>query len=295
MSDGRHSRSVAEGAVDFGKHSDDYSKYRPGLPDHWYSKLDALIEQTHGTSDKERTLNILDLGCGPGTIAFELLRRYSKCQMTCVDISENQIKAAERKLDTQYAQRCRFFVASADELRQIEQIAPHSMDVVVCGQCWPWFDAQRTLSEVSRVLRRGSGLLVIAQYCYLPRLSEVARLTEQLIVSERYNPRWTHSDFDGLYPTQIEQIVSAKHFDFDWLICYDYDETFSLFSWIKRVDTCNGVHELSEQQLDVFNDELERRLRTYFIEKQECVPDTFAVKHRIWTVIAKVTDTRAML
>ena len=110
---------------------------------------------------------------------------------------------------------------------------------------------------------------------------------------------WKHGDSNGLYPQQIEQILDIGHplWTFDQLICYDYDQPFSILSWIKRINTCNGIHGLSEDKMDTFNRELERILTEYFRRKYGQIPRTFMVKHRIWTLVAKFSDDtqRSML
>eukprot|EP01084_Bolivina_argentea_P037611 69566_1 len=291
--------AVSIGVVDFGKKSEDYARYRPGMPDDWYLKLDKLIEEHYGVNYKNLNLNILDLGCGPGIVALELLKRYKQYTIIGVDISENQIKFARKRLMEEFHEisnknKCKFYVGSADNMKHIQQIKNNSIDIVICSQCWPWFDHKKTFLELQRIFNNKIGLLVIAQYCYLPQLSEIAYLTEKLILRQDYNPIWKHANWNGIYPKQIEQILNIGYpfFIFDKLICYDYNQPFSLFTWIKRINTCNAIHGLNDDQLDVFNEELKKTLEDYLYEKYSQIPETFYVKHRIWTLVAKVNGNR---
>ena len=44
----------------------------------WYLKLDKFIEQNYDSDHRNLQLNILDLGCGPGTIALQLCQIYTR-------------------------------------------------------------------------------------------------------------------------------------------------------------------------------------------------------------------------
>lgn len=72
-------------AIDWGKTSRDYDRYRPGPPDSFYRKLLALNIGLPGH-------RLLDLGTGTGLLA----RRFAagKVEVSGVDISDSQIAMA---------------------------------------------------------------------------------------------------------------------------------------------------------------------------------------------------------
>ncbi|ETO36131.1 hypothetical protein RFI_00931 [Reticulomyxa filosa] len=216
MTEGCYSHSIADGTVDFGKRSDDYVKYRPGFPENWFERLDKILfgrttteEENSKEQEKEKRkhLVILDLGSGPGVITLELGRRkgYENCEIMGVDISSNQIAAARKRvkeMENEKLLSCKkieFKVGSAEDI----PMENASVDVIICGQCWPFFDTTKAWPSIHRVLKE-SGLLIIAQYCYLPRMSYIAHITEQLVY--KYNPSWIHGGFNGIYPSQIDQV-----------------------------------------------------------------------------------------
>lgn len=58
--------------------------------------IEALVE-TLPFSSKKR-IRVVDLGCGTGNIAQEVLRRFPHAHVTCVDLAEQMIAIAQAKL-----------------------------------------------------------------------------------------------------------------------------------------------------------------------------------------------------
>jgi tRNA (cmo5U34)-methyltransferase len=58
--------------------------------------LDALITNIPFPNDKE--INVVDLGCGTGTISKLVKQKFPSSRIHCVDIAENMIEVAKQKL-----------------------------------------------------------------------------------------------------------------------------------------------------------------------------------------------------
>ncbi len=154
----------------------------------------------------------------------------------------------------------------------------------------------------------GQGLLVIVQYCYLPKQDKTAKITEDLIL--KYNPKWAHAGGNGLYPSQIDQVnpltpspllpPTRTHkqvtlqggMEFIEQFSYDYMQSFTIESWRGRIRTCNGVGSggvLTEDESQAFDKELDRRLKKELgVGKEE---KEFGVKHRLWCIVVKVNPS----
>jgi SAM-dependent methyltransferase len=252
--------------VDFGRRSGDYSALRPGFPRSFYDRLERLV----GLDG----IDALDVGTGPGIVALELAKRGA--QVTGLDISENQIAAARSSADRAgLGDRCRFEVGRAEDTG----LDSAAFDLATAGQCWVWFDEQAAMAELLRVLRPG-GLLVVAHYCYLPRHSELAGATEQLILE--HNPSWTMAGHDGLFPGHIDMLIHGG-FELIEQFCYDHDQSFSHESWRGRVRTCNGVGSgiLSEDEVLAFDAALAKLL----VERFSGEP--LRVRHRVWATVVR--------
>jgi ubiquinone/menaquinone biosynthesis C-methylase UbiE len=81
----------------------------------------------------------LDVGCGPGTVALELLRFGAK-EVVGVDIAPEQIDMAKSELKERFtpdqAQKCSFLIGSVDAM----PVPDNHFDIVIASQCWHWFD-----------------------------------------------------------------------------------------------------------------------------------------------------------
>ena len=112
---------------------------------------------------------LLDLGCGPGTVARALAPRFSR--VVAVDPSEGMVAQAAREARTpgdggggggpaiEFRRGCAEAL-SAPELG----LAPGSVDVAVAAQSAHWFDWPRAWPELARVVRRPGGTLALLGY-----------------------------------------------------------------------------------------------------------------------------------
>jgi ubiquinone/menaquinone biosynthesis C-methylase UbiE len=255
--------------IDFGRHSDDYARHRPGFPASFYDRL-ATFFDANG-------MRAVDIATGPGVVALELARRGAT--VTGLDIAQGQIDAAIRRAESAgLSDRTSFVCCRAEHHRT----TPASVDLVTAGQCWRWFDADAMLPIILSWLRPG-GWLVIAHFDYNAHRSDIARRTEDLVL--QYNPGWTLAGKDGLYPEYIDQVI-RNGFDFIEQFCYDHLQSFSHESWRGRMRTCNGVGSggMPEETVEVFDRELAALL------EREFGREPLNVWHRIWAVIARAPE-----
>ena len=251
--------------IDFGRHSEDYATYRPGLPASFYERIDAIAPIRGSRS--------LDLATGPGTIALELGSLGG--MVVGIDVSAEQIATATRVAsERNLSKNVRFEVATAEDTG----LEANAFDLVTAGQCWHWFDNDAALAEALRVLRPG-GVLAIVHYSYLAEHSPVARDTEELVM--QFNPSWTMAGWTGIFPERIDEVIRGG-FRLIEVFCYHHNEEFSHHRWRGRMRTCNGVGSggLSAADVRRFDDALTELLR-------ERHPEPMVVEHRVWCVVAR--------
>ena len=252
--------------IDFGRRSDDYATFRPGFPDSFYDRLGTHVTFSDTTA--------VDLGTGPGVVALALAKRGAT--VTGIDIADNQIAAARRRAtELGLDHRAQFRVGRAEDT----QLPDESADLVIAGQCWDWFDHDRAMAEVVRLLRPG-GTHVIAHFCYLPGRSAVAGRTEQLI--EEHNPAWTMGGRAGIYEHHIEA-MQVLGMQFVEQFCYDHLQPFTHAQWRGRIRTSNGVGSgvMSDQRVDEFDRALAALLEAEF------PAEPLTIEHRVWAVITR--------
>lgn len=243
-------------ALDWGRTSQDYARYRPGYPASFYERIVPLGIGLPGQ-------RVLDLGCGTGNIARELARRG--CEVTGVDISEGQIAVA-RRLCADENLRVDFLVRPAENT----QLSAGSFNVVTAAQSWLYFDRDRVVAEVKRLLAPG-GRLMTCHICWLPRQDSVAKQTEELVL--KHNPDWAAADLSGEVPACPSWV--GDDFFVTGFFVYREAIPFTHESWRGRIRACRGVGaEMAEEEIQAFDAELDCLLK-------KTAPETFTVLHWI--------------
>lgn len=260
--DNNRSAVVVDRLIDNGnianwnKTSKDYSLYRPGYPTNFFNKLASfdigLPEQ-----------RILDLGTGTGVLARIFAKQGSI--VTGVDIAEDQLNECRLLAEKQNV-TLRLLKAPAEDTG----LPPQSFDVITASQSWLYFDKNKIVPEVLRLLYSG-GSLMTCHICWLPRLDVVAWQTESLIL--KFNPNWTGADWSGEIlhqPTWSKDVFKVRAmFYYDELIPFTHD------TWRGRIRACRGIGAtLSPEEVNLF-DTKHAELLT------KITPKSFSVLHRI--------------
>ncbi len=243
-------------AIDWGKTSSDYGQHRPGPPPSFYARLQALGVGLPGQ-------RILDLGTGTGLLAREFARQGASVSGT--DIASGQIEEAARLAHEQNLS-CDFHVASSEA----QPFPDATFDCITAMQCWLYFDQEKTVAEVKRLLKPG-GVLVISHFSWLPRLDPIARASEQLVL--KFNPQWGGKDWDGVVPPVYYGL--DKHFPLAAMFWYDEPIAFTRERWRGRMRACRGTGAtLTPEQLEQFDREHDALLKSV-------ASDEFTVLHRL--------------
>ena len=100
---------------------------------------------------------VLDVGSGPGLLAFDMGRTVGASGAVCgVDISEPMVSMAKARCSTQ--SWVTFQTGDATRL----PVSDDAFDVAVCTQVYEYVsNVTRALAELRRVLRRGGRALII--------------------------------------------------------------------------------------------------------------------------------------
>jgi SAM-dependent methyltransferase len=125
--------------LSFGSSADTYDRFRPGYPDQavaWLVGADAPAR-------------VVDLGSGTGRLAVALARLGH--DVLAVEPDDGMRAVAERALPG------RTRSGTAEQI----PVEDGSVDAVVAGQAFHWFDPEQALPEIARVVRPGGHLGVI--------------------------------------------------------------------------------------------------------------------------------------
>jgi ubiquinone/menaquinone biosynthesis C-methylase UbiE len=146
----------------------------------------------------------------------------------------------------------------------------NSFNAITANQCWLYFDKEKTIAEVKRLLLPG-GVLMTSHFSWLPRLDRIAKQTEELIL--KYNPSWNGNDWH--VDTYAPPKWSLKDFTIQAMFYYDESIPFTRETWRGRVRANRGIGAtLSSEEVAAFDHEHGELLK-------KTVGETFTVLHRI--------------
>jgi SAM-dependent methyltransferase len=133
---------TAPRARSFGTAAAAYAQHRPGYP---AAALDWALEPLAG----RRNLQLLDLAAGTGKLTQALLPRSAVIAVEPDPAMLAELRARLPGVDAREG--------SAEEI----PLPDGCVDAVLVGQAWHWFDPERALAEIARVLRPGGVLAAI--------------------------------------------------------------------------------------------------------------------------------------
>lgn len=127
---------MTDPSLSFGEQAAAYERGRPSYPP---EAIDWLLPRGAHT--------VLDLGAGTGKLTTRLVERG--LDVIAVDPIPEMLEVLTQSLPETPA-----LLGTAEEI----PLADDSVDAVLVAQAWHWFDPERAVKEVSRVLRPGGRL-----------------------------------------------------------------------------------------------------------------------------------------
>ena len=237
-------------AFDFGRTSALYAKYRDIYPPELYDRLRALGVGRAGSC-------WVDVGTGTGVLPLHLYTPGAA--VIGADISETQIAAA-KDAAAEKGFDIRFIVSPAETL----PLPDHSADVVTAAQCFWYFDREKIIDELRRVLKPdGTFVKIYLSWC---STDPIARRSCALI--KRLNPAWTPGA-SGVRDIYDHPFPGGKVESF---VC---DLPFTRESWHGRMLACRGTTASMDEKTLAEWDNRHRRMLA------KC-PEQFTVRHRVY-------------
>lgn len=241
---------------DFGRTSDDYAKYRNIYPKSMYEKLINF-----GVGKKGQ--KILDLGSGTAILPINMC--HTGAEFIATDISENQLLQGKRIVKEKDINNIGFKVCSAEDTG----FADDSFDVVTAVQCFQYFNTDKAIKEIARILKP-NGLFCKIFMDWLPYEDKIIREMESIVL--KYNPDWQgcgFKEFRYSYPKWAENM-----FNIETIHSYNTTLQFSKDAWIGRIKSCRGIGaSLSSVKIAEFEKEYSSMLDKY--------EETLKLKHQI--------------
>ena len=219
----------ADRAASFGSVADVYERSRPSYPQ-------EAVRWLAG----EQPRDVLDLGAGTGKLTRPLAALGHR--VTAVDPAPEMLEHIRRTLPEVRAE-----VGTAEEV----PLPDAAVDVVAVGQAFHWFDHERALPEIARVLRPG-GVLALVWNARDESEQWVARLTQ--IIEPGLSERMPESvleealAFGPFGPAELATFAFAERLDRDRLLALVSSRShFAIRSPDQRAAILRRVAELYDE------------------------------------------------
>ena len=124
----------------FGRVADAYRRTRPAY-------APAALDRAAAELGLDATATVLDLAAGTGNLTRALRGRFARVLAVEPD------QGMRAQFDGEV------LAGTAEEI----PLADEAVDAVFVGEAYHWFDHERALPEIARVVRRGGGLAVLAR------------------------------------------------------------------------------------------------------------------------------------
>lgn len=239
-------------AFDWGKVSAEYAAFRDIYPQEFYDKIVNRKLCIHGQ-------NVLDIGTGTGVLPRNMYRYGAK--WTGTDISKDQIEQARilsEGMDIDY------YPLSAEKT----DFPDSSFDVVTACQCFWYFDHERIMPKLFRMLKPDGRILVLYM-AWLPFEDRIARASEELV--RKYSPEWSGAR-ETMHPIQIPDCYHET-FELVWHEEYPLKVHFTRESWNGRMKACRGIGaSLTQQETAAWEREHRKMLA-------QTAPEEFDILH----------------
>ncbi|TQN71498.1 putative methyltransferase [Colletotrichum shisoi] len=267
------------------------ASYARGRPGYHHSLYDHICDHHTSTGGKLDTL--LDVGCGPGTVARELGPRFAR--VIGLDPAEGMIAAA-RALGgvSSTSEPIRFEVSAAEDLGSAldPSIPDASVDLITAATAAHWFDMPGFWAAAARVLKPGGSVAIwngSAKYVH-PATPNLQRLQETLLAfrQEHLVPYMAPGNHvgDALYATlPLPWTLETPVADFD-------KDTFFRRDWNKDGVLTPGDEHFLAQQVFGLND-IEKFLETVspILRWREAHPDAVGTERDVIKMLRKEIQT----
>jgi ubiquinone/menaquinone biosynthesis C-methylase UbiE len=151
-------------ARSFDRAAEHYQRGRPGWPSEVLDVVDLAADAT-----------VLDLGSGTGKLTRLLVGRFER--VIAVEPLDGM-----RALLQSVVPEAEALAGSAEEI----PLPDESVDAVFCADAFHWFDGERALAEIARVLRPGGALVLMGNIQSGPSEPSIAAAAD--IVNTRGRP-----------------------------------------------------------------------------------------------------------
>jgi SAM-dependent methyltransferase len=233
---------------------EDYERGRPGWP-----------REVVDLARLPSTATVLDLGAGTGKLTRVLETAFDR-------VVAVEPAAAMRRLLVAHCPRSETLAGTAHEI----PLADESVDAVFAAQAFHWFDDERAVAEITRVLRSGGALVLMWNLPgghTQPSIAAVEQLlTERGPTADEFGsdpldlggPRHASGDWSlglnesAFEPLQSGRLPNPQRLDRDGMVAF-----FASMGWLADLPDAERLPLLDEVRSRLTGDEYRRPWETY--------------------------------
>ena len=132
-----------------------YSRYRPAYPR-------ALVTVLRDVFGLDGTGVLLDLGCGPGSVAIPMAHLFER--VVAIDPEPDMLREGTEAASRSGVKNIEWVRGSSEDLSS----ALGMFRLVTMGECFHWMDRRRTLDALYDLISVGGGVAVVGRGFALP-------------------------------------------------------------------------------------------------------------------------------
>jgi SAM-dependent methyltransferase len=247
---------MAQRARSFDAWAVDYDRYRPEYPPEMFDYIAARLSLPVDA-------RVVDVGAGTGKAARQMARRG--WQVTAIEPGEGMLdvlraRAAEEGLEIDAR------LGSAEET----DLADASVDLATAAQAYHWFDKERAVPEMERIVRPGGG---VALFWNAPAVTRSGFLAAEVEVLARYLPEEHVDRYDEDDRDPPEVIAESDKFASDDWVEFTHERSVSADECVALTFTASQVRLfVPDERKDDLRAELRALIAQHFGDKPVVLP-----------------------
>lgn len=257
--------------IDFGQVAKSYAKAREDIP---VSLMDSLYIRGVFFDGKK----VADIGCGTGALTRKIAMR--KADVTGVDPSKELLQHAVALNKSK-----NYNIPYLQSTSENTGLNDSQFDMVTVMRAWHWFDREKAMAEIKRILK-AKGTLIVIDSGFLAGPAMVEKTFEVLsrYVSGGLKPAGTKAEsiqrING-FPAEWFDEWQTNGFELRDFYKLNYNVTYTKETWIERVESISWLAGLEK---DVRNKALQDLL--------ESLPnhETFVIPHECNVCILRLQE-----
>ena len=256
--------------VNFGNVAKSYAKFRDDLPN-------ELLESLTRRGISFESKRIADLGSGTGVLTRDLQKAGAK--VVGVEPSIELIEEA-KEIDKANGHPIQYVNAFSESTSLKED----TYDIVTVLRAWHWFDTEKTLLEIRKILKE-SGLLLVMDSGFTNQNKMVVETLDILRgllpngLARSAGSKANSKQLINSFPVEWFKEWDEHYFDLQETYKFYYDVAFTNEEWCGRLSSLSWLTEFTES-------EREQILSSVYIYLNKAYQDvTHSIQHGCYIVV----------